>query len=144
MYLPIFYLFQNFLNNFHVDNPLMIATRLMLLLQLITVFPLITYIFRSQFFMLILKKEDVGYKKIFLLNFIVLIIAICFAIFLPTIGNIIRYVGGLCGAIVVFILPSLTHLVSTKKDGTLNFFTVVLHCTIISLGIANFVAQFFV
>jgi sodium-coupled neutral amino acid transporter 9 len=122
----------------------MIVTRLMLLLQLITVFPLITYIFRSQFFMIVLKKEVVGYKKIFLLNSVVLFIAICFAIFLPTIGNIIRYVGGLCGAVVVFILPSLTYLVSTKKDGKLSFFNVVLHCTIISLGVANFVAQFFV
>ena len=102
--------FQNFLNNFPVDTPLMIAARLMLLFQLITVFPLLMYILRSQFFMLVLKTENVGYKKIILLNLIVVGISILFAIFMPTIGNIIRYVGGLCGAVVVFILPSMAYL----------------------------------
>ena len=115
-----------------------------------------------------LKKENVqGYKKIYLLNAIVLLVAILFAVLMPTIGNIIRYVGGLCGAVVVFVLPSLTALVSAKKEGKLNeeyhckvtkdcptgwslklnFFkvmTVLLHVGIILLGITNFIAQFFI
>ena len=149
----------------------MIITRLMLLLQLITVFPLIMYILRSQLFMLLLKKENVQqggtYKKIYLLNAVVLLVAILFAVLMPTIGNIIRYVGGLCGAVVVFVLPSLTALVSAKKEGKLNeeyhckvtkdcptgwslklnFFKVMivlLHVGIILLGITNFIAQFFI
>jgi len=133
---------DNFLNNFPVDTPLMIAARLMLLFQLITVFPLIMYILRSQFFMLVLKTENVGYKKIFLLNSIVVAISILFAIFMPTIGNIIRYVGGLCGAVVVFILPSMAHLKSAKQDGKLKWFTLALYCPIIYFGVANFFAQF--
>ena len=134
--------FQNFLNNFPVDTPLMIAARLMLLFQLITVFPLLMYILRSQFFMLVLKTENVGYKKIILLNLIVVGISILFAIFMPTIGNIIRYVGGLCGAVVVFILPSMAYLKSAKQDGKLKWFTLALYCPIIYFGTANFFAQF--
>jgi len=133
---------DNFLNNFPVDTPLMIAARLMLLFQLITVFPLLMYILRSQFFMLVLKTENVGYKKIILLNLIVVGISILFAIFMPTIGNIIRYVGGLCGAVVVFILPSMAYLKSAKQDGKLKWFTLALYCPIIYFGTANFFAQF--
>jgi len=135
---------DNFLNNFHVNNPLIVAARLMLLFQLFTVFPLVMFILRAQVFMLFSRHESVGYRKIYLVNGATMTIAILFAILMPSIGNIIRYSGALCGAVVLFILPSLVFLASAKKDGKLTVLNVSVHLVIICLGIANFGAQFFV
>ena len=116
----------------------------MLLFQLFTVFPLVMFILRAQVFMLFSRHESVGYRKIYLVNGATMTIAILFAILMPSIGNIIRYSGALCGAVVLFILPSLVFLASAKKDGKLTVLNVLVHLVIICLGIANFGAQFFV
>ena len=137
-------LFQNFLNNFHVNNPLMAVVRFFLLLQLFTVFPLIMFILRCQVLMLFSKTVAVGYKKIYIINSVVLSICVCFAIYCPSIGNIIRYSGALCGAMVVFVLPSLVSLSEAKSQSQLTWCTLALHSTIILLGLANFGAQFLI
>jgi len=135
---------DNLLKNFAVDNPLMAVVRFFLLLQLFTVFPLIMYIFRCQVLMLISKTSAVSYKKIYFINSMVLSVCVCFAIFIPSIGNIIRYTGALCGAMVVFILPSLLFLSEAKSQSKLTWTNVSMHMVLISLGLANFVAQFLI
>ena len=136
--------FQNFLNNFHVDNKLIVAARILLLFQLLTVFPLIMFILRSSVFMLISKNEHASYKKIYLINVIFCAICICFAIEVPSIGNIIRYSGALCGAVVLFVLPSLVFLADAKREDRLTILNVSIHVFIMGLGLINFGAQFFV
>jgi len=74
----------------------------------------------------------------------VLSVCVCFAIFIPSIGNIIRYTGALCGAMVVFILPSLLFLSEAKSQSKLTWTNVSMHMVLISLGLANFVAQFLI
>ena len=139
----IFFL-QNFLNNFHVSNPLIVTARILLLFQLLTVFPLIMFILRSQIFMLISKNDNVGYCQIYMLNAALITICVLFAIFMPSIGNIIRYTGALCGAIVVFVLPSFVYMASAKKAGQLRPSTICIHLSIILIGMVNFAAQFFI
>ena len=102
------------------------------------------FILRSQLFLIFSKNESVGYPKIYLVNAAVMTIAILFAILMPSIGNIIRYSGALCGAVVVFLLPSLVFLASKRKEGKLTCLNVSIHLCIIILGIANLGAQFFV
>ena len=138
------FLLQNFLNNFHVSNPLIVTARILLLFQLLTVFPLIMFILRSQIFMLISKNDNVGYCQIYMLNAALITICVLFAIFMPSIGNIIRYTGALCGAIVVFVLPSFVYMASAKKAGQLRPSTVCIHLSIILIGMVNFAAQFFI
>merc|ERR1711973_15380 len=89
---------DNILNNFQVDNPL------------------IMYLVRAQFFMLISKNENVGYRKIYMVNGAVVTVSILFAILMPSIGKIISYTGALCGAVVVFILPCFVFLASARKE----------------------------
>ena len=69
---------------------------------------------------------------------------ICFAIEVPSIGNIIRYSGALCGAVVLFVLPSLVFLADAKREGRLTVWNVSLHVFIMALGLINFGAQFFI
>ena len=82
-----FITFQNFLNNFHVNNPLMAVVRFFLLLQLFTVFPLIMFILRCQILMLVSKTVQVGYRKIYAINSSIFVICVLFAIFIPSIGT---------------------------------------------------------
>jgi len=127
-----------------VNNTLIVIARVFLLLQLFTVFPLIMFILRSQTLLLVARNSVVGYKQIYTINSVVIIICLCFAIFMPSIGSIIRYSGALCGAVVVFLLPCLVKLSSTKKEGKLTPLNVAIHAVIMILGIANFVAQFLI
>ncbi len=136
------YIFQNILNNFHVTNKLMVVTRIFLLFQLITVFPLIMFILRSQAFMLILRNEAGSYAKIYGVNTIVLIICTTFQCLMPSIGNIIRYSGAMCGAVVVFVLPCLVAIAARKKEGRLTWWFTLAMLMIMALGIANLCAQF--
>ena len=122
----------------------MVIVRIMLLFQMITVFPLIMYILRCQFFYLFSRNEGVGYVKIYLVNAAVMTIGILFAILMPSIGNIIRFSGALCGAVVVFVLPPMAYLASKRKEGKLTVLNVSAHVGIICVGVINFGAQFFV
>ena len=101
------------------------------------------YLVRAQFFMLISKNENIGYRKIYMVNGAVMTVSILFAILMPSIGKIISYTGALCGAVVVFILPSFVFLASAKKERKLTTLNVFMHLFIICLGIINFCAQFF-
>ena len=94
--------------------------------------------------MLISKNEHASYKKIYMINLVFCAVCICFAIEVPSIGNIIRYSGALCGAVVVFLLPSLVVLASKRKEGKLTVLNVSAHLGIICVGVINFGAQFFV
>ena len=122
----------------------MVVVRIFLLFQLLTVFPLIMFILRSQLFMLISKNEYASYKKIYAANLIFSAVCIVIAIEVPSIGNIIRYSGALCGAVVLFILPSLVFLANAKRENKLTVLNVTIHVFIMTLGIVNFGAQFFV
>ena len=122
----------------------MVVARIMLLFQMITVFPLIIYILRIQFFYLFSRNQEVGYVKIYLVNASVMTIGILFAILMPSIGNIIRFSGALCGAVVVFVLPPMAYLASKRKEGKLTVLNVSAHIGIICIGVINFGAQFFV
>ena len=114
----------------------------MLLFQLLTVFPLLVFILRYQTFTLFSKGEYVGYKEIYLFNTTIIVICVLFAILMPSIGNIIRYAGAVSGGMVVFVLPSLVFVSSTKKEGKLTVFNVVTHLCIMCVGMANVAAQF--
>lgn len=133
---------DNILNNFAIGNKLMVATRLLLLLQLFTVFPLIMFIMRVQVFSLISRREHASYKKIYALNAIVLIICTLFAIFMPKIGSVIRFSGALCGCAVVFVLPLLCEMASLRLENKLKIQVIVLHSCIMFISVVNVVAQF--
>ena len=138
----IHFKFQNLLNNFHLENKLMVVARILLLFQLMTVFPLIMFMLRKSIHMLIFKTEEQGYLAIVVSNILSCTICILFAVFYPSIGNIIRFSGASCGAVLIFIMPSLLYLSDAKHENRLNFLNTSIHVSIMVLGIANLCAQF--
>ncbi|WAR24231.1 S38A9-like protein, partial [Mya arenaria] len=98
----------NFLNNLKDTNVMAFVARIGLFFQMICVFPLLVYIFRLQL------------KQVFSLNAVLLVICILFAVFMPTIGKIIGFVGALCGFSYAMALPCLVYMKIRQKKGTLT------------------------
>lgn len=87
---------QNILNNFTKNDILTIIARVLLMFQLFTVFPLISFMLRKDIFgniNQIFKNYTFGdftYCKVMVLNGCLLTICVLFACFLPKIGTLIR------------------------------------------------------
>jgi sodium-coupled neutral amino acid transporter 9 len=135
---------DNLLNNFQNWDPMTVIARVFLLFQLITVYPLITFMLRSQFFMAITGNVYPGLPHILGFNIVIVTTCILFAVFFPSIGTIIRYTGALCGLLYIFTLPILLHLASQRACGKASIISTVLHLSIPLIGAANLLAQFFV
>lgn len=134
---------QNLLNNFQKWDGLTIAARIVLLFQLITVYPLLAYMLRIQLFSWICKGIS-NRALVLFINLILVSICIIFATFVPYIGTIVRYTGALSGFIYVFTFPNLLHLSILKKEGKLGVCSILFHLGIPVIGILNLIAQFFI
>lgn len=134
---------QNLLNNFQKWDGLTLGARIVLLFQLITVYPLLAYMLRIQLLSWIYKGAS-NRGLVLFINLILVSICVIFAIFVPYIGTIVRYAGALSGLIYVFTFPSLLHLSILRNEGKLGICSVLFHLTIPVIGILNLIAQFFI
>ncbi|XP_076347768.1 sodium-coupled neutral amino acid transporter 9 homolog [Tachypleus tridentatus] len=135
---------ENILNNFSSSDLMAFLTRVFLLFQVLTLFPLILYVLRIQSMHFLFGSIYPGFKHVVILNSFLVFICIMFAVFFPYVGTIIRFSGAISALSYVFTLPCITYLKAQKIKGTLKTTTIVLHGSLICLGIVNFVAQFFV
>ncbi|XP_072759695.1 neutral amino acid transporter 9 [Anoplolepis gracilipes] len=134
---------DNLLNNFQKWDGFTIGARLVLLFQLITVYPLIAFMLRVQLLTSICKRVS-NKSSVLVINLILVSICILFATFMPYIGTIVRYTGALSGFVYVFTLPSLLHLSILKKEEKLTMCSLISHLSIPVIGILNLIAQFFI
>ncbi|CAH1773605.1 unnamed protein product [Owenia fusiformis] len=135
---------DNFLNNFLKSDTLSVVARVGLFFQMVTVFPLLIYIFRLQFMHSMFGAIYPSIRHVLVLNVVLTIICVLFAIFLPSIGTIIRFSGAFCGLAYAFTLPCLVYILHLKDMGKLTWFISIVTSIIILLGIANFIGQFLV
>lgn len=140
--LKLIFIPQNLLNNFQKWDGFTIGARMVLLFQLITVYPLLAYILRIQLLSSICKT--VSRSLVLVINLILVSVCILFATFIPYIGTIVRYTGALSGFIYIFTLPSLLHLSILKKEKKLTMRSLLIHLSIPIIGIINIIAQFFI
>ncbi|XP_054014343.1 neutral amino acid transporter 9-like isoform X1 [Hylaeus anthracinus] len=133
---------DNVLNNFQKWSGLTVGARIVLLFQLLTVFPLLAYMLRVQMLSSICKTSN--RCCVILVNIILVCVCIMFAVFVPYIGTIVRYTGALSGFIYIFTLPSLLYLAILKEQKKLTIFSMLLHTSIPILGFLNLIAQFFI
>ncbi|XP_011864937.1 PREDICTED: sodium-coupled neutral amino acid transporter 9-like [Vollenhovia emeryi] len=134
---------DNLLNNFQKWDGLTLGARIVLLFQLVTVYPLLAYMLRIQLLSWIHKGSS-NRGLVLFINLMLVSICIIFATFVPYIGTIVRYTGALSGLIYVFTFPSLLHLSILKKEGKLSACSVLFHLGIPLVGISNLIAQFFI
>ncbi|XP_060842799.1 neutral amino acid transporter 9-like isoform X3 [Rhopalosiphum padi] len=135
---------DNFLNNFPRTDVFSIIARVFLFFQLLTVYPLISYMLRVQVFAALELSIYPSVLHVIALNCFVIFICILFAIFMPHIGTVIRFSGAICGFVYIYTLPTMLHLASQRRRNLLTFGSVIFHISISLIGLANLIAQFFV
>uniref|UniRef100_A0AAY4DUX8 Neutral amino acid transporter 9 n=1 Tax=Denticeps clupeoides TaxID=299321 RepID=A0AAY4DUX8_9TELE len=133
----------NFLDNFPSSDVLVFVARAFLLFQMTTVYPLLGYLVRVQVMGQLFGKHYPSFFHVFTLNIVIVGIGVLMAKFYPNIGSIIRYSGATCGMTLVFVFPSLVHMISLKRSGELRWPSALFHSLLIILGIANLIGQFF-
>lgn len=134
---------------------------------MMTVYPLLSYILRTQLLYAFFNSAYPSFGHVFGLNVLLLTTCVIFAIFLPQVGtitrylsfnyvfrlivigitlNLVRFSGALCGLVYVFTLPSILYIVSYKRqhDGRAPVWVYIVHGLIITCGLLNLIAQFIV
>uniref|UniRef100_A0A673XNX9 Neutral amino acid transporter 9 n=1 Tax=Salmo trutta TaxID=8032 RepID=A0A673XNX9_SALTR len=133
----------NFLDNFPSSDVLVFVARTCLLFQMTTVYPLLGYLVRVQMMSQVFGKHYPSFFHVFTLNIFIVGTGVCMAKYYPNIGSIIRYSGATCGLALVFVFPSLVHMISQKRRGELSWPSAIFHSLLIVLGVANVAGQFF-
>ncbi|XP_022119364.2 sodium-coupled neutral amino acid transporter 9 homolog isoform X1 [Pieris rapae] len=133
---------DNILNNFEMHDVMTVVARALLLFQVITVYPLVVYMLRTEA-VLLLPIKDSG-KVTILINLLVISVSILVACLCPNVGTIIRYTGAVSGLVHVFTLPSLLYMRSLQLRGELTFFKGLFYSAIIVFGVCNLGMQFFI
>lgn len=81
---------QQLLNNFASWDVSTLVARVFLFFQLVTVFPLISFMLRYQFMTAFFSSQYPSRLHIVVFNAVVVAACVLFAVFLPSIGDIIR------------------------------------------------------
>ncbi|PAA62191.1 hypothetical protein BOX15_Mlig002873g1 [Macrostomum lignano] len=134
---------QNLLDNIPSSDILAFTARIFLLIQMLTVFPLLMYILRAQMMYYFYKAVYPSWLHVLLFHIAVVGVAILVAMFYPNIGNILRFSGAICGLAHIFTLPTVVYLISERQAARLTPLKCIVHLALIAIGLANFVAQFF-
>eukprot|EP01088_Endostelium_zonatum_P000535 TRINITY_DN10785_c0_g1_i1.p1 TRINITY_DN10785_c0_g1~~TRINITY_DN10785_c0_g1_i1.p1 ORF type:complete len:646 (-),score=127.23 TRINITY_DN10785_c0_g1_i1:79-2016(-) len=107
---------QDFLSYYSGKSIPAIIARFSLFLQLFTVYPLLLFIVRIQFFGLLWGNQYPGLLHVMVLNATLVGLGTCFAIWYPHVGTVLRWAGAVCGFLYVFGMPNMLHLVAMKRE----------------------------
>lgn len=135
---------EDFLSNFPLTNIGAIIARIALVLHLFTAFPIMCAILRIQFFGMLWKSQFPSWPLVIVLNFVLVAIGTLFAMFLPHLASVLRFVGATSGVVLVFFLPPLMYWLKLYRESYQKVpkgqtFIVAVFA---ALGIALFVSQF--
>lgn len=134
---------QDFLLIFSHTNIAALIAKFALIFQLLSSYPLLSTILRIQFFGMMWKSQFPGWLHVLTLNFVLVAAGTIFAMFLPQLASVLRFVGSTSGMVLVFALPSTMYWVKLYRERgripIIQTFTALLLCLI---GIAMFVSQF--
>merc|ERR1712167_57721 len=131
---------QNYLENFTDADAFATATRVAVLWQLATVYPLLLGIVRQQFYGTVLNIPWPGRVWVGVLNLVVLGGACTTATFFPEPGSVLSYTGAVCGSVYVIILPITVHIRKSRKDGVLTTAAYYWHVVLVVVGVGCFAA----
>ncbi|KAJ2945423.1 hypothetical protein O0L34_g234 [Tuta absoluta] len=133
---------DNLLNNFEMHDVMTAVARILLLFQVVTVYPLVAFMLRSEA-VLLLPYRDTPCLTI-TINVVIVTVCVLAACFCPNIGAIIRYTGAISGLVHIFALPSLLHIRSLQLRGKLTWWKAAFYLTLVILGAVNLMMQFFI
>ncbi|XP_045500345.1 sodium-coupled neutral amino acid transporter 9 homolog isoform X2 [Colias croceus] len=133
---------DNILNNFEMHDVMTVVARALLLFQVITVYPLVVYMLRTEALLLLPLKESRAvtlFVNLLLVSLSILVACLC-----PNVGTIIRYTGAVSGLVHVFTLPALLYMRSLYIRRELTLWKTIFYTAIILFGTVNLFMQFFI
>ncbi|KAG6463941.1 hypothetical protein O3G_MSEX014175 [Manduca sexta] len=133
---------DNILNNFEMHDIMTAVARVLLLFQVVTVYPLVAYMLRTETMLLLSLQETRCYTMT--INVTIVIMCVLVACFCPNVGTIIRYTGAISGLVHVFALPSLLQVRSLQLRGRLTWWKSLFYFLIVVFGTVNLLMQFFI
>jgi len=133
---------QDFLLLFPNTDIYSLVARFLMVIQLFSVYPLLLFIIRLQFFGMFTTAPYPGWWKVLLLNAFICATTTLFAMYFPKIGEVLRFTGAFCGLIYVFILPVAVHWVMQKRRKELTKTSIFLHSLLIVFAVAILISQF--
>ncbi|KAJ0174832.1 hypothetical protein K1T71_009940 [Dendrolimus kikuchii] len=133
---------DNILNNFEKHDIMTAIARMLLLFQVVTVYPLVVYMLRTETILLLPINET--RCTTLMINIVIVALSILVACFCPNIGTIIRYTGAVSGLVHVFALPSFLQIRSLQLRGKLTCWKTILYSLIVVFGAVNLLMQFFI
>ena len=76
-------------------------------------------------------------------NAIIVAVGCLAAMFYDRIGDIIRYTGTLCAAVLMYFLPCVIRIIDDRQEtGHYRWHIVAFHALLIVYGVVNFIIQF--
>jgi len=106
---------SNFLLMMNDKDIIVQAVRFLCVIQLCSILPILTYIFRVKLFGSLFDNPYPSKTYVYLLNFILLFVSyIVLLLFANNLGDIIRYVGALTGLFLIYIIPISINMVHFK------------------------------
>ena len=101
---------QNSLNLFPGTYILAFIARIALFFQVFSIFPLLFYIMRMQFSLLLYETKELSQKASLIFNIVLLTITTLIGGGYPKLGNILSFVGSFLGLFLIYILPISVYL----------------------------------
>lgn len=101
---------QNCLNMFGYIGAVEFIVRFAIFMLLFSTYPLLNLFMRTHLLNLFYESKEVRRRDLVLLNLVVSLIPLTFAIIFPEIGSIIAYSGAFAGFIVIYFLPVIVFL----------------------------------
>jgi sodium-coupled neutral amino acid transporter 9 len=105
---------QNALDMFSPTNPLAFIFRLILFTQMFTVYPMVLYFVRTQFFGFLYGTDYPSKKHIFIMSIVCSSATTLVSSIYPKVGTIVGIVGAFCGLYFVYVVPVCLHIYYSK------------------------------
>lgn len=118
------------------------SARVSLLLQLLAVFPVLLYIVRSQLLGLLLDSAHPNNRIVVAVNAGLLGVTCTFAALNINVAVVTRFVGAICGAILIFAVPLMIDRLEARTAATYPLSQKLLHVAIASVGALALLCQF--
>lgn len=96
------------------------TARMSLFFQLVTVFPILLMIIRTQFFGYLMNTTWPGWLYVALLNFGIIAISFTLAAMNMDVGTVVRITGALGGLVLIYLVPLGADLVKTGREGEVS------------------------
>ena len=134
--------YQNFLDVTNPTQPFGLSAKFAVVLQIFTLFPMISGVLRSQVFSTLLGKEYPGVLWTLVYSVFIVTVGALFGMFYPNVADVIRIIGAICGFIYIFFLPIAVNVIKQRKERNPGFLFYAFHALLLVVGVIIIILQF--